>query len=50
MGGGKCLPVTAIIIAGGLLAAMTTGHWAGVSDRIGRTPIMAIVEIGYVLK
>ena len=34
----------------GLLSALTTGYWGQRSDRIGRTKVMAIVEMGMVLK
>jgi len=42
--------IVALTMTAGILAAMTTGHWAGVSDRLGRRPIMAIVEVGYLIK
>jgi nitrate/nitrite transporter NarK len=34
----------------GILAALTTGYWGQMSDRIGRTKIMAIMETGLLLK
>lgn len=40
----KILTMTA-----GLLSALTTGFWAGVSDRIGRRKIMAVVALGLML-
>lgn len=40
----KVLTMTA-----GLLSALTTGFWAGVSDRIGRRKIMAVVAFGLML-
>jgi hypothetical protein len=46
----RCSPSSVLTICAGFLAAMTTGHWAGVSDRVGRTKILSIVELGCVLK
>jgi hypothetical protein len=40
----------ALTVMAGLLSAMTTGYWASVSDRIGRRPIMAMVQFGLLLK
>ncbi|WVR09622.1 hypothetical protein IAU60_006694 [Kwoniella sp. DSM 27419] len=33
----------------GVLAALTTGFWGQTSDRLGRTKVMAIVELGLLL-
>lgn len=35
-----------ITMSAGLLAALTTGFWASVSDRVGRRKIMAVVALG----
>lgn len=40
----KILTMTA-----GLLAALTTGFWAGISDRIGRRKVLAVVALGLML-
>jgi nitrate/nitrite transporter NarK len=34
----------------GVLSALTTGYWGQLSDRVGRTKIMAVVETGLLLK
>lgn len=38
---------TAVILVMGILSALTTGWWTTVSDRIGRTKVMALSLFGY---
>jgi nitrate/nitrite transporter NarK len=39
-----------ISLSSGILSAFTTGYWGQVSDRVGRTRIMAVVETGLAIK
>ena len=34
----------------GILSAFTTGYWGQTSDRVGRSKVMALVEVGLLLK
>ncbi|KAG9049363.1 hypothetical protein FS837_010577 [Tulasnella sp. UAMH 9824] len=38
---------TVVILIMGTLSALTTGWWGGISDRFGRTRVMAVGLIGY---
>ncbi|KIO34617.1 hypothetical protein M407DRAFT_16586 [Tulasnella calospora MUT 4182] len=38
---------TVVILIMGTLSALTTGWWGGISDRLGRTKVMAIGLLGY---
>lgn len=38
---------TVVILIMGTLSALTTGWWGGISDRFGRTKVMAVSLVGY---
>lgn len=40
----------AMSVTTGILSALTTGYWGQMSDRLGRTKMMAMVEAGLLIK
>lgn len=42
--------ISVITLTSGILSALTTGFWGQVSDRVGRTKILAVTEVGFCIR